>query len=56
MSSTFQTIAALVVVAAAAAWLLWRAASKRHHSGCGGHDCGVLSPDAKALLKRPKQK
>jgi hypothetical protein len=39
MTSSFQTIAALVVVAVVATWLVARALAKRKNPGCGG-DCG----------------
>jgi hypothetical protein len=51
MSSTFQTIAALVVVAVAAGWLLARALAKRKNPGCGS-DCGAVSPEVKRLQAR----
>jgi hypothetical protein len=52
MTSTGQTIAALIIVALAAAGLLWRALAKRGRSGCAGGECGAVSADAKAFLKK----
>jgi hypothetical protein len=55
MSSSLQTIAALLIVAVAAVWLVVRALAKRKHGGCGP-DCGAISPEMRKLqaqLKRP---
>jgi hypothetical protein len=49
MSSEFQTIAAFVVVALAAIGLVRHAFNKRRKSGCGGGDCGAISPEVKKL-------
>jgi hypothetical protein len=46
MSSTFQTVAALVIVAIAATWLIVRAIAKRRNPGCGG-DCGCPTQELK---------
>lgn len=55
MNDSWQTIGALVIAALAAAWLA-RAALKRGRTpGCGGGECGAVSPDAKALLKKLKK-
>jgi hypothetical protein len=51
MSSTFQTVAALVIVAIAATWLVARAIAKRKNPGCGS-DCGAVSPEVKRLQAR----
>ncbi len=51
MSSTFQTIAALVVVAVAAIWLVWRMLEKRKNPGCGG-ECGCPSSEIKTDLAK----
>jgi hypothetical protein len=56
MTSEVQTIAALLVVAVAATWLVRRALVKRQQSGCGGGDCGAVSPDARALLEKLKKR
>lgn len=46
MSSTLQTIAALVVVALAAVYLVARTVSKRRKPGCGG-DCACPTQELK---------
>jgi len=46
MSSSFQTIAALVVVAITVALLIARVVAKRKKPGCGG-DCGCPSQELK---------
>jgi hypothetical protein len=56
MTSEIQTIAALLVVAIAAAWLVRHALVKRQQPGCGGGDCGAVSPDAQALLKKLRKR
>ncbi|HUJ43509.1 MAG TPA: hypothetical protein VLW52_07880 [Opitutaceae bacterium] len=53
MTFQVQTIAALLVVVFAAAWLVRRALLTRHQPGCG-RECGAISPDARALLKKLK--
>jgi hypothetical protein len=55
MTSEIQTIAALLVVAVAATWLVRRALVQRQQPGCGGGDCGAVSPDARALRKKLKK-
>ena len=50
MSSTFQTIAALVIVALTVTIFLWRAFAKRKTPGCGGA-CACPAADFKAKLK-----
>ncbi len=54
MSSSSQTVVALLVVALAAAGLVWRAVANRGRSHCGDA-CGAVSPDARAFLKRLKK-
>jgi len=54
MSSTGQTVIALLIVALAAAGLIWRAVANRGRSHCGD-SCGAVSPDARAFLKRLKK-
>jgi hypothetical protein len=55
MSSSWQTVAALFVVALAAAWLVRTAVRKSRTPGCGSEGCGVVSPEAKALLRKLKK-
>ncbi len=51
MSSSTQTILALVVVALAAAWLLRGWFGKKKSSGCGSEGCGAVSPEVKKLQR-----
>jgi hypothetical protein len=46
MSSTFQTIAALVIVAIALTWLIVRSVGKRGKPGCGG-ECACPTQELK---------
>ncbi len=55
MSSSSQTIVALVIVALAAAWLVRNAVRKSRTPGCGSEGCGAISPDAKSLRRRLKK-
>jgi hypothetical protein len=55
MSSEAQTFAALAVVALTAIWLVWRALAKRKQGGCGGGDCGAISPEMRKLQARLKR-
>ncbi len=55
MSTSAQTVIALLVVALAAAGLVWRAVAARGRHSCGGGECGAVSPDARAFLKRLKK-
>ncbi len=50
MSSTLQTIVALVIVALTATWLVLRALAQRKNPGCGGY-CGCPTTDIKAKLR-----
>ncbi|MFA5058751.1 MAG: hypothetical protein WC485_11600 [Opitutaceae bacterium] len=52
MTSTWQTISALLIVALAAAWLVRTAVKKGKTPGCGSEGCGALSPDVRALRKK----
>ena len=55
MSASIQTVAALLIVAVASVWLVI-AAIRRHRSpGCGGEACGMVSADARALVKKLKK-
>ena len=56
MSSEFQTLAALAVVALAAIGLVRHAFKKRKQSGCGGGECGAISPEVKKLQARLKSR
>lgn len=55
MSASAQTVIALLVVALAAAGLVWRAVAARGRHSCGGGECGAVSPDARAFLKKLKR-
>jgi attachment p12 family protein len=55
MSSSIQTIVALVLVAVAAGWLIYNATKKRRSSSCGGGECGAISPEVKKLQARLKR-
>ena len=54
MTSAVQTILSLVVVGIAAVWLVRRAFRKDHTKGCGGGECGAISPEVKKLQARLK--
>jgi hypothetical protein len=56
MSASGQTVIALVVVALAAGGLVWRALATRGKHGCGGGECGAVSPDARAFLKKVRKR
>jgi hypothetical protein len=55
MNADFQTIAALVVVALVAIWFVVRAVRNRKSSGCGGGDCGAISPEMRRLQAKLKR-
>jgi hypothetical protein len=55
MSSSLQTILALVVVALAAAWLLRGWFGKKKSSGCSSESCSAVSPEVKKLQARLKR-
>ncbi|MDD2762920.1 MAG: hypothetical protein PHE83_02970 [Opitutaceae bacterium] len=52
MTSSWQTISALLIVGLAATWLVRMAMKKGKTPGCGSEGCGALSPDARALRKK----
>jgi hypothetical protein len=54
MTPALQTILSLVVVGIAAVWLVRRAFRKDHTKGCGGGECGAVSPEVKRLQARLK--
>ena len=54
MTPEIQTVLALAVVAVAALWLVRRALRKDPAKGCGGGECGAVSPEVKKLRKRLK--
>lgn len=56
MSAQLQSIVALVIVAVAAGWLVVRALAKRRNSGCGGGECGAISPEVKKLQAKLKRR
>ncbi len=56
MFSSLQTLIAFGLVALAVAYLAWSFLRKRQQPRCSGEDCGAVSPDARALLKKLKKK
>ncbi|PTX98472.1 FeoB-associated Cys-rich membrane protein [Opitutus sp. ER46] len=56
MSPTLQTLLALGIVALAATWLVWRAVASRKGGGCGGGDCGAISPEIRKLQAKLKRR
>jgi hypothetical protein len=54
MSSSLQTLLALVIVALAATWLVWRGVAKKKNPGCGG-DCGCPTDELKTKLKSQEE-
>ncbi|QYM79027.1 hypothetical protein K0B96_17255 [Horticoccus luteus] len=56
MTPEVQTLLALLVVAVAAVWLVVRAMGKRKQSGCGGGECGAISPEVRKLQARLKHR
>jgi len=54
MSSTFQTVIALVIVAVAAALLARLWFGKKKSSGCGSESCGAVNPEIKKLQAKLK--
>lgn len=55
MSSSLQTIIALVIVAVAAALLLRSWFGKKKSSGCGSEGCSEVSPEIKKLQAKLKR-
>ena len=49
MSSTLQSIIALVLVLLALAYLVWNFFLKRKPPGCGSAGCDAVSPEIKKL-------
>ncbi len=56
MSASGQTVIALLIVALAAAGLIWRVVARRGRSGCEGGECGAVSADARAFLKKVRKR
>lgn len=54
MTPEIQTLLALAVVAIAAVWLTRRVLRKKASHGCGGGECGAVSPEVKKLQARLK--
>lgn len=55
MTSSLQTIIALVIVAVATGLLLRSWFGKKKSSGCGNESCSAVSPEIKKLRARAKQ-
>jgi hypothetical protein len=55
MSPQLQTATALAIVAITATWLVLRSFTKKKNSGCGGGDCGAVSPEVRKLQARLKR-
>ncbi len=55
MSSSLQTIIALVIVAVTAALLVRFWFKKRKTPGCGCESCGAVSPEIKKLQAKLKR-
>lgn len=55
MSSSLQTIIALLIVAVAAGLLVRSWFSKKRSSGCGNESCSAVSPEIKKLQARLKR-
>jgi hypothetical protein len=56
MSASLQTIIALVLVALAVAYLAWSFLRKRRRPGCGGEDCGAVSPEIRRFQEKLKNR
>ena len=55
MSASTQTFLALGLVVLAAGLLVRAALKKRKQPGCGGGDCGAVSPEVKKLQAKLKR-
>jgi len=55
MSSSLQTIIALLIVAVAAGLLLRSWLGKKKSSGCGNEGCSAISPEIKKLQAKLKR-
>jgi hypothetical protein len=55
MSSSLQTVIALVLVALATTLLVRSVLRKRKHPGCGSEGCGAVSPEVKKLQAKLKR-
>lgn len=55
MSSSLQTILALMLVALAAGLLLRMWFGKKKSGGCGNEHCGAISPEVKKLQAKLKR-
>ena len=55
MSSSLQSIAALVLVALAVAYLVWNFLRRKKQPGCGSEGCGAVSPELKKLQAKLKR-
>lgn len=55
MTSSLQTVIALVIVAVSAALLLRSWFGKKKSSGCGSENCGAVSPEIKKLQAKLKR-
>jgi hypothetical protein len=56
MNSNLQTIAALLIVALVVVAFVVRAIVRRRNPGCGGGDCGAISPEMRKLQARIKSR
>ena len=55
MSSSLQSLAALVLVALAVAYLAWNFLRKKKQPGCGSEGCNSVSPEIKKLQAKLKR-
>ncbi len=55
MSSSLQTLIALVIVAIAATLLIRSFLRKRKQPGCGNESCSAVSPEVKNLRAKLKR-
>lgn len=54
MTPNIQTIAALLIVALVVAAFVVRGIIQRRNPGCGGGECGAISPEMRKLQARLK--